>query len=230
MKRFILFFILFSAKNAYAYECPAGFFPVQSHPRNAYQKADGTSVSATHVKEQCRPYRVPKKLIPQFISTKPKEWPNSSERFKAWTKDEESKIQIILQKLPKALTQIGEVKFYRSTLKSPNPSVSNSENQIIVLYDSLSAHDLSRVISHELAHIAWDLLDNNLKKGFYDAAGWIISSNQKTISLQRKDVPIIDSYTGPHEDFANSLELFLHDRKLFHNNPKLFKCLESFTQ
>jgi len=69
-----------------------------------------------------------------------------------------------LDKLPKALTNIGEIKFHRSDEKSPNPALSNSENKIITIYDSISTHDQSRVIAHELAHFYWDSMNDLEKK------------------------------------------------------------------
>ncbi len=155
----VLVFIFGSIGTAYASKCPEGHFPVRSHSRNAYTKTDGTAVSASQVKEQCRPYRTFKKPEPLFTTQTPKNWPNLNEKFKEWTKEEEFRIQSILEKLPKSITNIGKITFLRSTEKSLNPSVSNSENQIIAIYDSVASQDLSRVISHELAHIYWDSLD-----------------------------------------------------------------------
>jgi hypothetical protein len=131
----ILLFILGNIGTAYASNCPEGYFPVRSHPRNAYTKTDGTAVSATQVKEQCRPYRTLKNPEPNFTIQAPKNWPNPSEKFKGWTKEVEIKIRSILEKLPKPITNIGKITFLRSSEKSSNPSVSNSENQIIVIYD-----------------------------------------------------------------------------------------------
>jgi hypothetical protein len=224
----VLFFILGSINAAYAINCPEGHFPVRSHPRNAYTKTDGTSVSATQVKEQCRLYRRLTKPEPFFTTQTPKNWPNPKEKFKSWTKKEEIKIRSILEKLPKSITNIGNITFLRSTEKSPNPSVSNSENQIIVIYDSVSSHDLSRVISHELAHIYWDSIDTSLQENFQTAAEWKISKDNKTISLQRKNVKIQDSYLGPHEDFSNLIELFIQNKDSFKDQPILHKCLENF--
>jgi hypothetical protein len=224
----VLFCIFGSINCAYAYKCPDGQFPVRSHPRNAYTKTDGTAVSATQVKEQCRPYRTLTKPEPNFTTRAPKNWPNPNEKFKGWTKEEEIKIRSILEKLPKSITNIGKITFLRSTEKSPNPSVSNSENQIIVIYDSVSSHDFSRVISHELAHIFWDSIDSTLQENFQTAAEWKISKDSKTISLQRKNVTIQDSYLGPHEDFSNLIELFIKKKDSFKDQPILHKCLENF--
>lgn len=226
----VIVFVILNTDNAFAIQCPKGQFPVRSHHRNAYIKTDGTNVSATNVKEQCRPYRVQVKPEPKFISTTPKNWPNPNEKFRNWTKDEKAKVLAVLKNLPKSLTYIGEIIFLRSMEKSSNPSVSNSENQIIVLYDSVTSHDLKRVLSHELAHIYWDSLDYNIREEYYHTAEWIIDRDKKTISLQRKDVFISDSYIGPHEDFSNSVELFIQNKDTFNKYPKLLGCLEKFLQ
>lgn len=223
----VLFCILGSITGAYANKCPKGQFPVRSHPRNAYTKTDGTAVSATQVKDQCRPFRTLKKPEPNFTTRAPKNWPNPNEKFKGWTKEEEINIRSILEKLPKSITNIGKITFLRSTEKSPNPSVSNSENQIIVIYDSISSHDLSRVISHELAHIYWDSLDYKNKEDFRTAAEWKVNRDGQTLSLQRKKVSIQDSYTGPDEDFSNLIELYIQNRNYFKDQPILLKCLEN---
>jgi len=223
-----LSFILGSVSTSYASKCPEGHFPVRSHPRNAYTKTDGTAVSATQVKEQCRPYKTLKKPEPNFTTHAPKNWPNPNEKFKIWSKEEEFKIRSILEKLPKSITNIGNITLLRSAEKSQNPSVSNSENQIIVIYDSVASHDLSRIISHELAHIYWDSIDSTLQKNFQTAADWKISKDNKTISLKRKNITIQDSYLGPHEDFSNLIELFIQNKDSFKDQPILLKCLENF--
>jgi hypothetical protein len=229
MKCFVVFLLIFGSISASnASKCPEGHFPVRSHPRNAYTKTDGTAVSATQVKEQCRPYRTLKKPEPNFTTKSPKNWPKPNEKFKDWTEEEKIKIRSILEKLPKSITNIGKITFLRSTEKSPNPSVSNSENQIIVIYDSVSSHNLSRVISHELAHIYWDSIDSTLQENFQTAAEWKISKDSKTISLKRKNVTIQDSYLGPHEDFSNLVELFIQNKDSFKDRPLLLKCLENF--
>jgi hypothetical protein len=171
----VLFCILGSINGAYANRCPEGQFPVRSHSRNAHTKTDGTAVSATQVKEQCRPYRTLQKPELIFTMQAPKNWPNLNEKFKEWTEEEEINIRSILKKLPLIITNTGKITLLRSTEKSPNPSVSNSENQVIVIYDSISSHDLSRVISHELAHFYWDSLDYKNKEEFRTAAEWKVS-------------------------------------------------------
>jgi hypothetical protein len=226
----VLFFIFRSIGTSYASKCPEGHFPVRSHPRNAYTKTDGSNVSAAQVKEQCRPYKTLKKQEPNFTTQVPKNWPKPNEKFKAWTKEEEIKIRSILEKLPKSITNIGKITFLRSIEKSLNPSVSNSENQIIVIYDSVGSHDLSRVISHELAHIYWDSLDYPQKEEFLVAAEWEASKDKKSISLLRKHVEIQDSYHAPDEDFSNLIELYTYNKEIFKDKPTLRKCLEDFVK
>jgi len=100
----ILLTVFASAQAAIV--CPYGEFPVKAHPRNVYSKQDGTQVGATNVKEQCRPYRKLTTLVPKFLANKPANWPILNEKFKAWTKEEETDLKRILDKLPKALTHI----------------------------------------------------------------------------------------------------------------------------
>ena len=166
----ILLTVFASAEAAIV--CPYGQFPVKAHLRNAYSKQDGTQVRATNVKVQCRPYRKLTTPLPKFLSTKPVNWPIVNEKFKAWTKEEETDLKRILDKLPKALTHIGEIKFHRSSEKSPNPALSNGENKIIVLYDSISTHDKSRVIAHELAHFLWDSMNIDERDEYYSSSLW----------------------------------------------------------
>jgi len=235
LKVFLIYFLLsilltvFASAQA-AIVCPDGQFPVKAHPRNAYSKQDGTQVRATNVKEQCRPYRKFKTPVPKFLSNKPANWPIPNEKFKAWTNEEEAEIRQILGKLPKALTHVGEIKIHRSGEKLPNPALSNSENKIITIYDSISNHDKSRVIAHELAHFYWDSMNDLEKEKYHEAAQWIKSKDSKYISLTRKEVPIQDSFLGPDEDFSNNVELFLFQKESLSKNPGLIKLLENLIQ
>lgn len=92
--------MVFSAAQA-TIECPDGHFPVKAHSRNEYSKQDGTQVRAANVKEQCRPYRKLQAPVPKFLVGNPANWPMPAEKFKAWTKKEETQIRQILSKLPK---------------------------------------------------------------------------------------------------------------------------------
>lgn len=231
MKYYILLILLISLSTVQAaIVCPDKHFPVKAHPRNAYSKQDGTKVKATTIKEQCRPYRKLTTPIPKFYASKPVEWPIPNEKFKEWTKGEDIELRQILGKLPKTLTHIGEIKFHRSSEKSSNPALSNSENKIIVIYDSISTHDKSRVIAHELAHFYWDSMNDLEKEKYNEAAQWIKSKDGKFISLTRKEVPIQDSFLGPHEDFSNNVEIFLFQKELLNKNPELIKLLENLIQ
>ena len=138
----------------------------------------------------------------------------------------ETGIRQILGKLPNALTHIGKIKFHRSGEKSPNPTLSYSENKIITIYDSISIHDKSHVIAHELAHFYWDSMNDLEKEDYYKAAQWKKDDIRQTISLQRKEILIIDSFTGPHEDFSNNVEIFLFKKESLNKNPELIKYLE----
>lgn len=227
---FCLIFLPLVASAQKAIKCQEGYFPVKAHLRSAYTKQDGTSVKATDVKEQCRAFRTLKNPKPQFLTNRPEKWPIANEVFKPWRQEEEADTRKILDKLPKILTHVGEIKFYRSSKESPNPALSNSENQIIVIYDSISTQDRKRVIAHELAHFLWDSMNIDERDEYYKSSQWKKSEDQKTISLTRKDVQIQDSYVGPHEDFANNVELFIFQKQSLSELPELIKYLEKIIQ
>jgi hypothetical protein len=64
------------------------------------------------------------------------------------------------------------------------------------------------------------------KEDYYKAAQWKKDDIRQTISLQRKEILIIDSFTGPHEDFSNNVEIFLFKKESLKKNPELIKYLE----
>jgi len=218
--------IFFTSAKVWSQECPEGFIRISAHERDSYHKADGTKVSAALVESHCRSERKLSKPKPQFKTLKPEGWPEKQETFKAWLLKEKLDVERALKKLPRKLTHFGEIQFFRSRLPSENPAVSNSKNQIIVIYDSVSSHALDRVIAHELAHFYWDSLSEKIKKDFLTAAEWKINSDLSTLSLVRKNITINDSYLGPHEDFANNVELFISNPQELRKSPQLFNCLE----
>jgi hypothetical protein len=65
---------------------------------------------------------------------------------------------------------------------------------------------------------------------YYRSSQWKKSEDKKTISLTRKDVQIQDSYVGPHEDFANNVELFIFQKQSLSKLPELTKYLEKIIQ
>jgi len=225
-KGILIFFL--TGLRVWAQECPPNYYKVSAHQRNAYLRRDGTKVSASAVEEHCRPKRVlaPPKLV--FKSQKPMGWPEADEKFKDWTQEEKLSISRALKTLPKNLSHFGELNLYRSTLGSENPAVSNSENRIIVFYDSFKSHDLKSVLTHELAHFYWDSLNSRVKQDYLEAADWKLNSDKQSISLKREVIHLRDSYLGPHEDFANTVELYIADPKSLGLSPKLLNCLERF--
>ena len=223
-----IFLFLLSTFKVWAQDCPPNFYKVSSHQRNAYVKSDGTKVSASVVEEHCLPNRVLESPRPVFKTHRPSGWPEAHEKFKPWTPEEKLSLSRALAVLPKKLSHFGELNLYRSALASENPAVSNSANRIIVFYDSFEKHDLKQVLAHELAHFYWDSLPKYIKQEFLDAADWKLNSDRQSISLKRETIFHPDSYLGPHEDFANTVELFVSDPKRLSTNSKLLKCLERF--
>lgn len=94
----------------------------------------------------------------------------------------------------------------------------------------IATYDKNRVIAHELAHFYWDSMNDLEKERYYELAQWKKSKDGKSISLTRKEVTIQDSYTGPHEDFSNNVELLLFQKESLNKNPELIKLLENLIQ
>ncbi len=65
------------------------------------------------------------------------------------------------------------------------------------------------------------------KEKYYEVAQWNKSKDGKFISLTRKEVPIQDSFSGPHEDFSNNVEFLLFQKESLNKNPELIKLLEN---
>lgn len=229
MGNLLLFFLLFPS-TALAIDCPEGYFPVRAHPRNSYVMSDGTRVSAADVKEQCRPYRSPKKPVLLFSTMPPAKWRSRQKRYRTWTKTEQESIRTIVDGLPQSLTYFGEIKFLREIGPALTPGYSNSFYQVVVITDDIASHDLKRVVAHELAHFYWDSLSQDKRNEYLNSAEWFSADGGKTGSLIRKNVPIPDSYSSPDEDFTNSVELFIHDKSLLEKSSILLKCLENFIQ
>lgn len=68
------------------------------------------------------------------------------------------------------------------------------------------------------------------KEKYYEVAQWKKNKDGNFISLTRKDVPIQDSFSGPHEDFSNNIELLLFQKESFNKNRELIKLLENIIQ
>lgn len=193
-----------------AAQCPSGKYPVRAHTRTDYYRHDGTYVSGTNVSESCREYRTLKPLIIKFSQNMPKGWPHKKEKFRRWTEKEKSDITKALNELPAVLTQIGELKIYRA-IKSEipdNPGTSAPEEKIITLYDSISKHELKRVLVHELAHIYYASFSKDELESYYQAAQWKFDKSENIYVTDRKSFLVADSKIGPEEDFSNNIEYF----------------------
>lgn len=68
------------------------------------------------------------------------------------------------------------------------------------------------------------------KEGYYEVAEWKKSKDGESVSLTRRDVPIQDSFTGPHEDFSNNVELLLFQKESLNKTPELTKYMEKIIQ
>lgn len=210
MDKLIFSFIILYASHSVAFDCPPNKYPVKAHPRTDYYRNDGIYVSGTNVSETCREYRVLKPLITKFSVKVPKGWPHKKEKFRSWTDKEKVNVSKALNEIPAILTEIGELKIYRA-IKSEipdNPATSAPEDKIITLYDSISKHELKRVLAHELAHIYYVSLSKEERESYYKAAQWEFDKSQKIYTTVRKSFSAEDGKINPEEDFSNNIEYF----------------------
>jgi Mlc titration factor MtfA (ptsG expression regulator) len=104
----------------------------------------------------------------------------------------------------------------------------------IILYDSVFfiTHNLYEIVIHELSHILYNSLDDNIKDKYLHVAKWEDSNssgkNSKMIVYRSKFVKE-DGKLYPDEDFANNVEsYFSKDQKIKKLNPKIFKWIDQF--
>ena len=228
MKKLIFLFFVSYASHSLALDCPPNKYPVKAHPRTDYYRNDGTYVSGANVSESCREYRVLKPLIIKFSQNTPKGWPHKKEKFKTWNNKEKEEITKALDQLPAILTQVGELKLYRA-IKSEiadNPATSAPDSNMITLYDTISKHELKRVLAHELAHIYYATMPDIERDSYHGNSQWRYDQSTKIFFTERTSFTSEDGKLNPEEDFANNLEAYYFDRKSLEKLPQIIKWIQ----
>lgn len=223
---FILIFLCVFLKttNAVSASCSEGQYLVRTHYRSGYFRSSGTYVSPTTVKAYCKDYRNFEAPILHFPEEKLKTDSRSKEGYKKFSKSEKEKIQEIIKSLPKVLTAFGDIKFYRKKegRVKGNPASVNSKKKEIILYDSISKHDMKRVIAHELAHILYNNLSDKEQELYRKVSQWNLDKKTKKIVLSKKRTVFTekDGINSATEDFANNVEYYLFDEKTLRKKNK----------
>ncbi len=196
-----------------AMNCPKDSYSVTSHFRSDYTKQNGKYVQRVEVKEYCRQYAPSLPLKTIFNGKMPEQWPNKDEKFKPWTEKEIEEIESILKKLPKALTEIGDLQLYRA-YKSKWPKNSATiltPFKIITFYDNAVSDGTKRILIHELSHILWENISRNNREQYLSVAEWNLNQNGEAFN-SRSVVSEKDGRSSPDEDFSNNVEYLIVDK------------------
>jgi hypothetical protein len=165
-------------------KCSVNQHWVKSHQRRAYIRQDGTKVSSAYISAHCADnppsYAEWKSRI---TDEKSKKWSLRGEKQKLWSEDEKERLFESLSELPEELLLSSIVKilrFDKSSLDPKNPA--SGEAGEIVIYNTAfdSNIDLSRVLSHELAHELYRQLPVADKEIYRINSGWIVIRNPVT--------------------------------------------------
>ena len=225
----IFLFISLQTAVATVISCSKGQFLVRSHKRLGYYRSDGTYISPTRVSAYCKNYRKnqPAELI----------FPPARKGFKKISKKEMNSIVKAFRKIPHILTGIGKIKIYRQDKDQwypENPARVYEEKKEIFLYDIISQYSMDRVIAHELAHILYNDLPEKIQKSYDTVAEWRDDKSQGTLIKKinnRKNFVASDGRDSPSEDFANNIEYYLYEKKLFkQKNPQIYKWVKQFME
>ena len=148
----------------------------------------------------------------------------------------EKRVEEAFKKLPKILTHIGKITFYRERKSHVrgNPADVDTIKKEITLYDSIYQNNFERVITHELSHILYDQLSDEEKDAYIKVAGWRPAKDKtgKEVMINTRTVfTEPDGSTNPNEDFSNNLEYYLFDKKTLETkNPKIYQWIKKYME
>jgi hypothetical protein len=167
---------------------------------------------------------------------KPTGWP-LSEKISSWKSSEKNLVAEALSQIPDVLVSNSNFFIYRMKKSIDHPNIATNakmDPRSIVLYDDAFAgnHQLSRVIAHELAHIYYDKLPEQVALTYQYSTNWFSfrkSGSKDDLWISRKEGFVQpDGRVSPEEDFANNLEFYLFDpQKLKTVTPHAYEWIRS---
>ena len=224
----------FSFSKTNLITCASNEYLVHGHFRKGYTKSDGTVVKATTVKNYCKErsaaYEFANKL---FTNEPPKGWPHKSEKSLHWSNEKKQKVIDAIELIPNQLlvNKLKGIYLFDKSKDFPNPG--SSAEGIIVLYNTAfdESRNLSRIITHELAHQLYYSLAAEQRLGYGRAgAEWDTKlADDHTIYWVPRETGYVEN-DGRHlleEDYANNLEYFLFDSDtLKTTTPKAYQWIK----
>lgn len=204
------------SKETISSDCPPGKHYIRAHFRRGYLRSDGrTVIPPSNIKAHCRTN--PEGYIfwqPKLSNKNPPDWPHKKEVFKNWTSEEIERVIDALSEIPSSLWSKNIKNIFRSFKSKDFPNPASSSDGTIILYDTAfsEAHNLTRILAHELAHQKYLDLSENDRQSYWYPMNWLPIDRKKGLFVSRKDGFIQDDgRESPEEDFANNVDSFLFE-------------------
>jgi hypothetical protein len=197
---------------------------VKKHYRKGYYRKSGTHVKPGFVKAHCRAkYKTEAYWARKIKGTFPSPWINKEEKLAKWTEEELERLLEALNELPATFQKYDIQGIHRLKKSSQKGNPASNNLKSIVLYDEafFITHNLSEVITHEMAHFLFQKLTMNQIDKFRLIANW--DGN----NLLRKNIIFPDSHINAEEDFCNVIQAYYYKKELLKkNSPALFSWIE----
>lgn len=205
-----------AAPTALSQFCPVGHHWVIEHPRRAYIRSDGTFVRASVIRAHCREnWKGYHFWEDKFSNERPKDWASSRDVTRRWTEEEKERVLEALGDLPETLRNQKTIEHF-VRLKAPSVAdspVASYSRGAIILYDEAFAQNknLSRIITHEIAHHIFQHLSQKDRDSYELATGWVRGLKPNQVWRRPKGYVAEDGKIDPSEDFANNFEYLVFD-------------------
>ena len=223
----------FATEKSKATKCLPGHHWVKAHGRRAYIRGDGVFVSASFVKAHCQSNPSGYEFWqPKLKAGTPQIWPHKTEKFKSFTASETERVLDALGEVPDILWSENVHEIYRAAKSKDFPNPASSTDGLVVLYDTAfdSKLNLTRVLSHELAHQKYLDLSQEDKESYWFPMNWIPISRKEGIFVSRQEGFVQDDgRVSPEEDFANNIEWYLFQPEaLKKTTPHAFNWIKNY--
>lgn len=165
----------------------------------AYNKSDGTKVSAHSRDAHCRELT----SFNYFQDSTNQTFKGIKTTFKKWTPEEKKIIEEHLEKLPSWLKKYKLTEILRGDIggNALNPAAAIPLTKTLIIFDKFfKSSNQPDILVHELSHIAFHNIDHQLAIKFATSSGWILERSKKPVPPPKVIIP--DSVNSVREDFA----------------------------
>jgi hypothetical protein len=214
--------------------CGPGRHWVRAYHRRAYTRANGAPVSATDVGAHCAD-NPPGYAFwqPKIKNGKPSGWPRQREKPKNWTEEEVERVLEALSQMPRELWDGTLRGIYRMARSEDYPNPASSYAGATTVYDTAldPSRNLTRILSHELAHQLYRRFSSLDHDGYLKASNWdeLKQSGRPSLYVRgRGNFVEEDGKLSPNEDFANNVDYYLFQPdRLKTVTPQVYQWIKS---